>query len=237
MTCLFSTSLFASASIFQSHKNLEIDKTEKRNNLELKTGKVDDTRVYHVSVKTYYKTTLEKLTQSILNFPSRCNNEYKDLREHTDKNFDCPFHNPNMIETLSHKVTKELPNDKAIVVTRYVNNRGRHVVNELVTLDKKNIAGRDMVMIHIQSISDAEAKELTGKDLVGKVALKRTWAKFTLYPTDDGRIEFKYTYEMETDHWLINKSVAASSVFDNMENSLNTFVKTLTDMTVTEKKI
>ena len=31
-----------------------------------------------------------------------------------------------------------------------------------------------------------------------------------------------YSYEMKTDHWLINKIIAASSVFDNMhENIIN----------------
>ncbi len=136
-----------------------------------------------------------------------------------------------MVETLIHKVTKKVPHDKAMVVTRYVNNRGRHIINELVTVDKKKIGEREMVTIHIKSINDKEAKDLTGKDLIGKVSLKRTWAKFTLYPTDSGNVDFKYTYEMETDHWLINKIVAASSVFDNMEESLSSFVKTLSAMT------
>ena len=50
---------------------------------------------------------------------------------------------------------------------------------------------------------------------------------FTLTPKGPKQTELDYSYEMQTDHWLISKSISVSQVFDNMASSLNDLSKSI----------
>jgi hypothetical protein len=221
---LFSLTISASGILLHKDHKLEFDKTEQRKDLKLYSAKYDSTRIYHAKIFKKINAPLKEVTEKILHFEQRCNNEYKDLRKNFDKSYKCPFYNPNVIEVIVHPIIDKTKDPKSsFVLTRYIKNMELYVINELVTTKK---ISEDKIEITVQSIGDKEFKALTGSPLKSNSALKKITSKFELSKSKDSTL-LDYTYEMETDHWLINKGMAVSNVFDNMQKNINQFVESL----------
>ncbi|MCB9092438.1 MAG: hypothetical protein H6621_02155 [Halobacteriovoraceae bacterium] len=203
-------------------ENAEVDKSEKRDGFSLKTGKVNQYRIYQAKTTKLYQHPPQFVAKAILDFENRCNNEYHDLREHLKKDFHCPFFNKLLVETIRHPIVSSKKDGDQFVTTKIIKNRGRHVVNELVTVKDVYENGNKNVLITIESINDQLAKQLTQKELKSSTVITKSITRFYLKNIGNESTLIDYSYEMKTDHWLINKIIAASSVFDNMhENIIN----------------
>lgn len=192
----------------------EIDNKESKPkiNTELESGKSDDNRMFKLTKNVTLNASVEKVLSAILIYDEKCNAEYIDKRVLTEKSKKCKYHNKNLIETKIHTLMDK-KFEKFFVLERRIYNRDLYSNVDMVTV-KKNKDGS--IEVSQRMLTDKEAKRYI-KDPIKQVSVfQKTSAKYTLTAQKDKTTKVDYTYSMVTDHWILNKSMATSRVFDSM---------------------
>jgi hypothetical protein len=204
---------------------VEIDEKETINNVALKSGKKGDHRYYEGKIKKEFNTNIDSLKNAIMAFDQRCNNEYKDKRKLTDKKTKCKYHNGNVIENFIHRdlkaYTKEKNEIDRIMISRRIYNREEFSQTDIVKVYEYQEDGKKVVKITMDMLKEKQAKEFIEPKVKTESAFSKAYGVFLLKEIAPNKIELTYTYSSKTDHWLINKSIAAGEVFENMAKSLN----------------
>jgi hypothetical protein len=203
-TLLFINSSFA----------FEIDKRESKPeiNTELESGKKDDNRIFKLTKDITFNAPLEKVLNAILIYDEKCNAEFVEKRVLTDKSKTCKYHNKNLIETKIHTLMDN-KFEKFFVLERRIYNRDLYSNVDMVKV-KKNKNGS--IEVSQRMLTDKEAKRYI-KDPIKQVSVfQKTSAKYILTAQKDKTTKVNYTYNMVTDHWILNKSMATSRVFKSM---------------------
>lgn len=207
------------------------ERTDEINGVKLESRKIDSTRFYKGIVTKTYPYSIDQVRSSVMNFDERCNNEYREKREHTDKTKDCKFHNENLVESVIVKdiksdFTKEQNEVERFVIARRVYNRGSFSYNELVKVfEYTNNENQKVVKINQSMIDDKEVKQYT-KPLVSKdTAFDATSGTFILTQISPNETRMDYIYNSETTHWILNKEVSVSQVFSSISKSLTDLIE------------
>lgn len=224
---LFSTLLIAKDFF---HK-VEIDNEETIDNVVLKSGKKGDNRYYEGTLVKSFDRDIKSMKKAILAFNQRCNNEYKEKREFSDKKEDCKYHNGNVIENILHTDLKEYTKEKneieRLLISRRIYNREEFSQTDLVRVYQFEKDKKNTIQIFMKMIKKKEAKKYIKPLVETNSAFNRNQGVFTLTEIAPNKTELAYTYNSRTDHWLINKSIAAGEVFENVSKSLNSLFKHL----------
>ncbi len=229
-TQILKTGLMLATLITTSAFGSIAERTDEINGVKLESGKIDSTRFYKGIVTKTYPFSIDQVRASVMNFDERCNNEFKDKREYTDKTKECSFHNENLVESVVVKDltpgwTKEEFEVDRFVIARRVYNRGSFSYNELVRVyEYTNDKNQKVVKINQSMIDDKEVKKYT-KPLVTKdTAFDATSGTFILTQVAPNETRMDYVYNSETSHWILNKEVSVSQVFSSISKSLNDLV-------------
>lgn len=216
------------------------DKTEELNGVTLKSGKESSVRFYHGSIERNFSFPLEIVKKSITNFQDRCNNSYREKREFTEKSTNCRYHNENLIESFVQKditTTESLKEfSEAYLVGRKVYNRSTFGYYELVTVKEEKVDNKKVVTIKTRMLSDDEAKTYTNPKISQESAFDKTVATYILTEKSPGETTLSYSYDAETDHWLLNKEVSVPQVFASISKSLNDLMESLESDASSQKR-
>jgi len=206
-------------------KKVEIDEKETVNKVKLRSGKRGDNRYYEGNLVRTFNTSITSLRDAILAFDQRCNNEYLDKREILPKDKKCKYHNNNVIENMVHKELKSYEKEEnetgRLIISRRIYNREDFSQSDVIKIYEYKLNDKKVIKITMEMIDEKEAAKYI-KPLVKTVsAFNKSQGTFLLTELSPGKVELDYTYSSRTDHWLINKSIAAGEVFESVAKSLN----------------
>lgn len=197
-------------------------------NVKSTSGKSGSIRAYKSSKTELFDMSRDELLPLILNFEEKCNNEYKSKRKLTNPSYDCPIHNQNLIESKiieldSKKYTFEKNEIKRFLVKRRIYNQSNYEHYDLIQIfkDKKTTS-------IIQTMLDDEAvKQYLEKPEKKDSVFLEARGSYILKEKGKNKTELTYTYETETDHWILNKSVSTSKMFKASAEGINLLFKSL----------
>lgn len=219
--------LLISFSVLADYSSFDIDdkETHEKTKVKMISGKKDSNRFYQGNLSKVLSHPLEKVVTAVSNFTEKCNNELKDKRELTDKKYNCPYHNNNLVESKIYKVTKPFTKEeneieRYLIARRIYNRQSFSHMDLLRIYETKNKLGKRVITITQEMLSDKKAKALINNPLEQDSAFQKAFAKYTITEIDDNSTSLKYYYASETDHWLLNKSVSVGKVFDSMGASI-----------------
>ena len=215
--------------IFASeYSGFEIDNKEnnKKYEIDLLSGKKDSLRFYKGTRSRLLKDNIQNVLKSITNFEDKCNNEYKDRRKLMSKNQDCKYHNSNLVES---KIYKELEGfkkeknevDRYLVARRIYNRQNFSHMDLVVIYESKNENGKKVIKVNQKMLDDKEAKKYISPPVEHDSVFEIAYSNFTLTEVSAKETKLEYYYASETDHWLLNKSVSVSKVFESMAKSID----------------
>ncbi len=210
------------------YSGFEIDnkETNKKYNIDLLSGKKDSLRFYKGTLTRIVDRPIDQVIKSITNFEEKCNNDYKDRRELTNKNTDCKYHNSNLVESKKYKNIKKISKDKdeieRYLIARRIYNRQSFSHMDLVIIYQSiNENGERVVKINQKMIDDKDVKKYIKPPVEHDSVFKVAYSNFTLTEIEKGKTRLEYYYASETDHWLLNKTVSVSKVFNSMAKSID----------------
>ena len=210
---------------------IEIDEKETIDNVKLRSGKKGDDRYYQATLVKTFDRKIDNLRRAITAFNQRCNDEYKDKRKFSDKKTKCKYFNGNVIENILHKdlkeYTKETNEVERFLISRRIYNREEFSQTDLVIVYTTKENDREVQTVHMKMIDKNEAKKYIKPLVKTESAFNKAEGIFKLTQLSEEKTQLEYTYFSRTDHWLINKSIAAGEVFENMAKSLNSLFKHL----------
>lgn len=239
---LFVSFLFSLSALAHSFDINKFKIDEKENNKEFQvkslSGKKSDIRAYQSIKSEVFQSPLEKVLQGIENFADKCNNEYKDRRKWTDKKRDCPIFNKNLVESKIIQIDKEkLPLSKGelrhyLIQRNIYNRQSFHHYDLIQVFEKKNEKGQRVVLVTQKMLKDKEIKKILDTPIKRESAFLVTYGEFTLTALSQNETKLDYRYYTETDHWLLNKSIAVSDVFEGTAKGLNTLFEGIKEVTL-----
>lgn len=233
MKTLFLVTLFFTYNLIAKdffHK-VDIDEKDTINDVILLSGKKGDNRYYQGTLVKVFDRDIESLKKAINSFDQRCNDEYKEKRKYSDKKKDCKYFNGNVIENIIHKELKSYKKNEneveRFLISRRIYNREEFSQTDLVIVYKTEEEGKEVQTIFMEMIDKKEAKKYIDPLVDTESAFNRAHGTFKLTALSPKQTKLEYTYSSRTDHWLINKSIAAGEVFESMAKSLNNLFKHL----------
>lgn len=190
--------------------------------MELSSGKKDSNRLYRLELKKTVSASPDEIIAQFLRFDERCNNAYKDKRKLTSTEKECTFHNENVVETKIHTLMDKKYN-KLLILERRIYNDDPYANVDVVTVKKE----KDQFVLKQRMLTDKEAKRYIPNPIERESVFHEVDAELILKPVKDKGTQVIYSYSMVTDHWLLNKSIAASRVFESLRKNTKLFIKSL----------
>lgn len=231
---VFTFILTFSLNLYADYSKFKVDnkKTHKKTKVKLISGKKNDKRFYQGNLTRTFDASIDSVLSSILNFEDKCNNKLKKKRKLTSKKKKCIYKNKNLIESKVYDPTKEYKKEKneidRILVVRRIYNRSNFSHVDLVQIyETQNSSGQKVITIKQHMMSNKEAKKYFDPPVDHESAFGKAIAEYTLTQVDKNKTVFNYYYANETDHWLLNKSVAVDRVFDSMSSGINLLFKSI----------
>jgi hypothetical protein len=210
------------------------DRKERQKDVNLATGKKDDVRSYHATITKVLNFPMVLVKDSILNFSEKCNNGYRKKRELTSHEYDCKYHNENIIEqavvkNLRQGTWQKDENEKErFVVARKIYNRGESGHYELVKIkETTNILKQNTVIIEEEMLTNDQARKYVSVKFKKDSAFETSKARYTLTEISPGKTELRYIYKGTTTHWVLNKEVSVPQVFASLSKSIHNLVSSI----------
>ncbi len=216
------------------HAKVNFDRKENMRDLTLKTGKENDLRTYRVFTKKSLPFPATTVLKSVVDFESRCNNDYKNKREFLDQKTNCKFHQSNLIETFVVKDLNPgwLPDEgesERYLLGHRTYNRGVSSFYELVQIyHGQNKQGQKTYTVSQRMLTDKEVSSLTHAKMHKDSSFKESQVKFILTEMSPTETQLKYVYQASTQHWLLNKELLVPQVFSSITQSINDLVAAVT---------
>lgn len=215
-------------SIAKKVNGFKIDENEnnKKYKIKLVSGKKDDIRFYQGIREKVLDQPIEFVKNSIINFEEKCNNDYKDRRELLSKKKECKYHNGNLVESKIYRDLKsytpaENEIERFLVARRIYNRQSFSHIDLFQVFKTKNEQGQTVISIKGQMLKDKQVKKFMKPVVEKDSVFNKAYYEFKLTEMAENKTTLKYTYSSETDHWLLNKSVSVSKVFDGMAKSID----------------
>ncbi len=194
----------------------------------LTSGKKGDFRFYRAEFKRDFDLNISQATKIALNYKLRCNNDFRKLRTLTPKDYSCPYPSKSIIENQVIPSSTQLESDKnevqRFLVQTRMKNRGYHSHVDLVRLFR--ISSENYYSTQ-EMLTDEEAKKYIKNPLTRQSVFKKARVVFTFKKLKPNKTQIHYRYTSITDHWLLNKSLLTSQVFNSIENSIGRVLKTI----------
>jgi hypothetical protein len=185
----------------------------------LETSKTKSTRHLKATKSVTLNLNLEDSLKLVLNFDEKCNNKFKDKRRWTDKGVDCKFHNNNLIETVYFRDIKHrnLSWKDHFLLLRHGYNRGSFLYFEEISVEQSDKESH----VRQRLLSDEEVKNFLDTKLETEFSFNKVAGHFHLTQLDLNKTQLTYTYESSTDHWLLNKEIMVSEIFESTAKGIN----------------
>lgn len=229
-TLMILTTLFS----FEISAKTKYDRKERQKDVSLATGKNDDVRSYHATTTKVLNFSMVAVKESILNFADKCNNAFRKKRELTSTEYDCKYHNENIIEQFVLKDLRRgewLKDDhetERFVVARKIYNRGESGHYELVKIkETHNVLKQKTVTIEEEMLTNDQARNYVSVKFEKDSAFKTSRTRYILTEIAPEKTELRYIYKGTTTHWVLNKEVSVPQVFSSLSESIHNLVTSI----------
>jgi hypothetical protein len=200
--------------------------------------KIGDMRIIDARRDVELEIPLTILAQKVLNFEERCNNEFAERRELSDKKKQCPVLNHNLVESvkipfkLDYKYEKLTGEKERFVLWRKIYNREEYYYYDLVTVVEIN----SEITISYKMLSDDEAKALIDNPRARNTAFSFIEGGYVLKSDGPAKTKVQMLYLTKTDHWLLNSGPALSVIYKNVAKGFNNTLEQLNQLRVPTMK-
>jgi hypothetical protein len=219
---------------FDLSARVKYDRKERQKDVSLASGKEDNVRSYHATTTKVLNYPLAVVKESILNFNDKCNNAFRKKRELTSHEYDCKYHNENLVESLVVKSLRQGTWQKdeneveRFVVARKIYNRGESGYYELVKIkEMNNVLKQKTVVIEEEMLTNDEARNYVSVKFKKESPFETSKIRFTLTEISPGKTELLYIYKGTTTHWVLNKEISVPQVFAGISKSINNLVSSI----------
>jgi hypothetical protein len=212
----------------------EFDKQAEIKGVQLKSGKKGSNRTYLAHVSKTLPFPIKNVFAGISNYTEKCNNNYKDKRKFTDKSVSCRYNNDNIVETFYVKDfktdgwTKEPGETERFLLGRQIYNRGSFGFYELMIVSEKlNEQKQKVITISQKMLEDNEVKVYIEPKFKKESGFNKSLVIFTLTEVKPSETALTYDYVSETDHWILNKEISVSKVFESIGKTVSDLIGTI----------
>jgi hypothetical protein len=219
---------------FDISARTKYDRKERQKDVSLASGKEDNVRSYHATTTKVLNFPITIVKDSILNFGDKCNNAFRKKRELTSQEYDCKYHNENLVESLVVKTLrqgtweKEENEKERFVVARKIYNRGESGYYELVKVKElNNILKQKTIVIEEEMLTNDEARNFVSVKFKKESPFETSDIRYTLTEIAPGKTELRYIYKGTTTHWVLNKEISVPQVFASISKSINNLVSSI----------
>ena len=210
---------------FQLHADPAIDKTQELNGVQLSSGKEEAHRIYNGKLSRTFPFPIELVKKSVTNFSDKCNNDYRSKRQYVSEEFNCKYHNENLVESF---VVKDIKPQEYLqnltdyyLIGRQIYNRGSYGFYELVQVkDSVNEKNQKTSDIKIRMLTDEEVKLFTDPKFARNTAFDHSASRYTLVAISPNETLLTYEYNAGTDHWILNKEISVPQVFASISKTI-----------------
>lgn len=233
LTLLFFPFFIAAAVPNVQLDGVPLNEEKKIKDVLIHFGEKDDMRLYYAFYNTHFAGDMEKALEFVINFPNRCNNSYRKERKFLEKDFNCPFHNENLIET---QIVRELKKKEEVpgmidqfVLKRRIWNKGLHTYNDLVTIKKIPTKEGELKAVEVtyRLLTDEESKSFIDNPVPFDNAFFYTVGTYRLAQTKDGKIDVQYSYATKTDHWFLTSGMVQGSIHSSIATGVRLAVDSI----------
>lgn len=219
---------------FETSAKTKYDRKERQKDVSLASGKKDNVRSYHATTTKVLNVPLTVVKDSVLNFADRCNNAFRKKRELTPSEYDCRYHNDNLIESLVVRTlrqgtwVKEENEVERFVVARKIYHRGESGYYELVKIkESTNVLKQKTYVIEQDMLSNDQARNYVSVRFKKESPFETSKIRYTITEIAPGKTELRYIYKGTTTHWVLNKELSVPQVFASISKSINNLVSTI----------
>ncbi|MCP4915057.1 MAG: hypothetical protein GY909_18205 [Oligoflexia bacterium] len=176
-----------------------------------------DLKIFNAKAVGIFDASVEKVTQGIINFDDKCNNQKRSKRKYMKWENNCPFHNENLVEAVkvqkynSERVKNRYPHS-VFLLWRNINNNGKYSHYDIVTKEKNN----DELKIVHQMLNGSEVKEIVTSPERTVSAFKFLKGTYIIKPLAEKKTKVVYIYESKTDHWFLKRDFIEDKVKRNI---------------------
>lgn len=210
--------------------NIDERKHHQKFDVELLSGKKAKMRAYQGRKIQIFEASLQDVLAGIENFEEKCNNELRKYRKWTAKDYNCPHFNKSLsdskkVELSTTKFPLEKNQLRKYLVMRNIYNREefRHVDLVEVLKEKKTVVVKQTMLSNSQTENFLEEKYKKHS------VFNMTYGEFRLTEIEKNKVELNYIYYLDTEHWLLNKSISVSEVFDSIAIGLDDLFKGISE--------
>ena len=200
-----------------SSNGIKFEEEFKKDNFVVKNALVEKTRYFQGIGSDVIEANIESVLVQVLDFKSRCNQEFVRKRKETPKEFKCRFHNPSVVESIIIRDFKTQKNSRKLLdeflIWRNVYNRSSYQYYDRVTVtqvDKKSI------LVRFEMMKDEDVKKYLDNPKKKDTAFNTTGGEFLLTTLGPKKTKIKMTYFSSTDHWLLSSGMAKDTISEKI---------------------
>jgi|GEM_PF-1488082 len=217
--------------------SLKWDNERSINGVAVKRASEGDFKIFYAEVGKIVERPIKEVFNDVTRFADRCNDEYKDKRRFTPKDFHCQVLNKNMVETVFirefkaplEKIVNRLPGEtERFLLYRNLYNRDEFHYYDLVTVvEGKTSAGKQTIKVTYQMLNDDESKIYLASPELKKSVFAAIQGDYILEDLDGQKTLVKMTYASKTDHWMLTSMFATGTIFNSMSEGTSSTLSSL----------
>jgi hypothetical protein len=218
-----------------SFKGKELGEHRVINGVSLHSGIEGELRTYHATVVKSIEAPFDFIVDKILRFQDRCNNEYKDKRVNLAKDFVCPYHNDNLVESVPIREFKasapamEADLKDRFILWRNIYNREDFNYYDMVEVREiSRVKGKREYKITYRMLNDDEVAKFLDEPKKKNSAFNHVEGGYLVKEEEQVKTRVELMYATQTDHWLLNSGLAVSVVMKNVAKGTNNTLDQLT---------
>lgn len=200
-----------------SSTGIKFEESFEKDNFIVRNALVEDTRYFEGEGEDIIDASMEKVLAEVLDFSSRCNQDYMNRRMVTAKEFKCRFHNPSIVESIVIRDFKTTSVSKSyldeFILWRNVYNQNAWQYYDHVTVkevDKKNI------LVRFEMLTEAQQNEYLENPKKRDTAFLTTGGEYYIMAINKNKTKVRMTYFSSTDHWLLSSGMAKSQIVEKI---------------------
>ena len=247
---LFFVSVAVTAFAEFSLQGLKFEDQREINGVQVQNANVENGRVYHATLGKVIERPFLDVVSDILHFEQRCNNEYRDKRRYSAKDFNCQHLNKNLVESVIIRdikfPVKKVENEKdRFLIFRNIYNREAFQNYDLVIHtekggEKSGTTGKRVATITYSMLSDEETQQYLTTSEKKKSVFDVIQGSYEIEELDGAKCRVCMTYTTKTSYWMMTNGFAVAIVYKSMaEGTMSTllsFEHPLAPVTVVESK-
>lgn len=181
-------------------------------------------RYYVGQLQKTYELPIAEVYKSLMSFEHKCNDKYKIKRQYRSRDYDCIFHNSNIVENhifINDKIKQAKKSDEKerFVLKRFIYNNSRYFQYDWVISKQDEQNGKKRYLIYNTLMPPEDIEKYIDNPRSPDIVFDQVEAFFELIEIKENTTLLTYRYTSRTNHWLLNSKIAAGQVLGNFQSN------------------